>query len=112
MTPNTLHFTPALPCVDCLELTTLGLISPKNVQLDAWRERWGLLEMEWQPAVGELEQDGTHRHLSEAKHVAIYTTVRDRIQKSFSEARVSLCKETHSVRKAVALCNADCNYLR
>jgi DNA repair photolyase len=91
---------------------TLGTYREKNVQLDAWRERWGLLEMEWQPDVGELEQDGTHRHLSEARRIAIYTTVRDRIQKSFPEARVSLCKETHSVRKAVALCNADCNCLR
>jgi DNA repair photolyase len=91
---------------------TLGTYREKNPQLDAWRERWGLPGMEWQPAADELEKDGTHRHLSEARRVAIYTTVRDLIRRQFSEARVSLCKETHSVRKAIALCNADCNCLR
>ena len=35
MTSNTLHFTPALPCVDCLELTTLGLIYP--IRSQAWQ---------------------------------------------------------------------------
>jgi DNA repair photolyase len=91
---------------------TLGTYREKNSQLDAWRERWGLPAMEWQPAEGELVQDGTHRHLSEAQRVAIYTTVRDLIRGQFPQARVSLCKETHGVRKAVALCNADCNCLR
>lgn len=90
---------------------TLGTYREKNVQLDAWRQRWELLPMEWQPQEGELEQDGTHRHLPEARRVAIYTTVRDLIHRQFPEARVSLCKETHSVRRAVSLCNADCNCL-
>jgi DNA repair photolyase len=91
---------------------TLGTYREKNTQLDAWRQRWGLPEMEWQPEASELVQDGTHRHLSEASRVAIYRAVLDLIRGQFPEARVSLCKETHVVRKAVALCNADCNCLR
>ena len=30
MTPNTLHFTPVLPCVDCRRPTQLGLIYAKS----------------------------------------------------------------------------------
>lgn len=91
---------------------TLGTYREKNPQLDAWRQRWGLPEMEWQPAEGELVQDGTHRHISEAQRVVIYGTLRDLIRQQFPLAWVSLCKETHAVRRAVALCNADCNCLR
>jgi len=90
---------------------TLGTYREKNAQLDGWRERWGLLPMEWQPGDDELVKDGTHRHLPEAHRIEIYTKVRDIIQREFPRARVSLCKETHSVRRAVALCNADCNCL-
>jgi hypothetical protein len=90
---------------------TLGTYREKNGQLDDWRARWGLLPMEWQPENHELVHDGTHWHLPEARRVAIYTTVRDLIRQQVPDARVSLCKETHSVRRAVALCNADCNCL-
>ena len=90
---------------------TLGTYREKNHQLDGWRERWGLPAMEWQPADDELVQDGTHRHLSAERRVEIYTKVRDLIKRELPRARVSLCKETHDVRKAVALCNADCNCL-
>jgi DNA repair photolyase len=90
---------------------TLGTYREKNAQLDGWRERWGLLPMEWQPRDNELVKDGTHRHLPEVRRIEIYTKVRDIIQHEFPRARVSLCKETHSVRRAVALCNADCNCL-
>jgi DNA repair photolyase len=90
---------------------TLGTYREKNAQLDGWRERWGLLPMEWQPDDNELVKDGTHRHLPEARRIEIYTKVRDIIQREFPKARVSLCKETHIVRRAVALCNADCNCL-
>jgi hypothetical protein len=83
----------------------------KNAQLDAWRQRWGLLPMYWQPAEGELERDGTHLHLSPACRIEIYTVVRDLIRSEFPGARVSLCKETHTIRKALQLCNADCNCL-
>jgi DNA repair photolyase len=90
---------------------TLGTYREKNTQLDSWRERWGLLPMEWQPNEQEMVHDGTHWHLPEARRVAIYTTVRDIIRGEFPAARVSLCKETHAVRRALALCNADCNCL-
>ncbi len=90
---------------------TLGTYREKNGQLDAWRERWGLLPMEWQPEDDELEKDGTHWHLPEARRIEIYTKVRDIILREFPRARVSLCKETHVVRKAVRLCNGDCNCL-
>lgn len=90
---------------------TLGTYREKNAQLDAWRERWGLLPMEWQPADNELVKDGTHRHLSEEHRITIYAKVMDIIRREFPRARVSLCKETHNVRKALALCNADCNCL-
>jgi len=90
---------------------TLGTYREKNHQLDAWRERWGLPPMEWNPDENNLQKDGTHCHLSEEERVAIYTNVRDLIYTEFPDARVSLCKETHSVRKAVNLCNANCNCL-
>ncbi len=90
---------------------TLGTYREKNAQLDGWRERWGLPAMEWQPGDNELTQDGTHRHLPEARRIEIYKKVRDIIQREFPRGRVSLCKETHTVRKALALCNADCNCL-
>jgi DNA repair photolyase len=91
---------------------TLGTYREKNPALDLWREKWGLPEMEWQPEPGELEQAGTHRHLPAARRIEIYRTVQGLIREEFPEARVSLCKETHDVRKAVAgMCNADCNCL-
>jgi DNA repair photolyase len=90
---------------------TLGTHRQKNAQLDAWRERWGLPPVEWQPQDNELVRDGTHLHLSEECRIEIYSTVRDMIRREFPQAKISLCKETHPVRKAVALCNAECNCL-
>jgi DNA repair photolyase len=90
---------------------TLGTYREKNSQLDTWRELWGLPAMEWQPQDNELVRDGTHLHLSEKRRIDIYTTVRDIIRRQYPQAMVSLCKETHSVRKAVAHCNAACNCL-
>jgi DNA repair photolyase len=90
---------------------TLGTYREKNTQLDGWRERWGLLPMEWQPDDNELAKDGTHRHLPGNKRIEIYKTIKEIIQREFPDARISLCKETHSVRQSVAMCNADCNCL-
>lgn len=90
---------------------TLGTYREKNNQLDAWRERWGLPVMEWQPSEGSLLKDGTHHHVSEIERIQTYSKVRDFIKTEIPQAKVSLCKETHSVRKAVALCNAECNCL-
>lgn len=90
---------------------TLGTYREKNTQLDGWRERWQLPAMEWQPGDDELVKEGTHRHLPEARRIEIYGTVRDIIARQFPHDRISLCKETHSVRRALRLCNADCNCL-
>jgi hypothetical protein len=90
---------------------TLGTYREKNAQLDAWRERWGLPEMEWQPDDKELIKEGTHRHLPENRRIEIYRAVKNIIHREFPTVPVSLCKETHTVRKAVALCNAECNCL-
>jgi len=90
---------------------TLETYREKNTQLDGWRERWRLPSMEWQPGDDELVKEGTHRHLPEARRIEIYAKVRDLIQREFPKGRVSLCKETHSVRRSLRLCNADCNCL-
>jgi DNA repair photolyase len=90
---------------------TLGTYREKNGQLDAWRERWGLLPIEWEQREGDLVKDGTHWHLPEPKRIATYKKVKRFIRREYRRARVSLCKETHLVRKAVSLCNGDCNCL-
>lgn len=91
---------------------TLGTYREKNPMLDLWRDRWGLPAMEWQPQDEDLAQDGTHRHLPEARRVEIYRTVQGLIRQEFPKAKISLCKETHRVRRQVAgMCNADCNCL-
>lgn len=90
---------------------TLGTYREKNTQLDAWRERWGLPPMEWQIPDDQLVKDGTHRHLSESSRICIYRKMLELIRTEFPESRISLCKETHTVRKVLSLCNADCNCL-
>ena len=89
---------------------TLGTYREKNAQLDHWRAAWGLPAMEWEPS--DLAQDGTHRHLPTERRVEIYRAVADAIRREFPQAAISLCKETHAVRKEVGLCNAWCNCLR
>jgi DNA repair photolyase len=91
---------------------TLGTYREKNPQLDAWRERWGLPAMEWQPEQKDLVKDGTHWHLTAEQRISIYQLVRDAIRKQFPQAKISLCKESHAVRRDLSLCNADCNCLR
>jgi hypothetical protein len=89
---------------------TLGTYREKNTLLDHWRERWGLPAMEWEPT--DLVKEGTHRHLSTEHRVEIYRTIASAIRREFPEAKVSLCKETHEIRKFLRLCNADCNCLQ
>ncbi len=91
---------------------TLGTYREKNTQLDAWRERWGLPAMEWQPPHSELVKDGTHWHLPEQRRIEMYQTIQHIIKREFPDSKISLCKETHAVRRAVGLCNAYCNCLR
>jgi DNA repair photolyase len=90
---------------------TLGTYREKNSQLQAWADKWGLLPMEWQPNEDELVHDGTHWHLSIQRRLEIYSSVSEIIRGQFKTARISLCKETHSIRRSLNLCNADCNCL-
>lgn len=89
---------------------TLGTFRMKNQQLDVWREKWGLPEMEWDISA-PMVYDGTHFHLPIETRLGIYEYVTKAIQDRFSDAKVSLCKETHDIRKSLKLCNADCNCL-
>lgn len=90
---------------------TLGTYREKSSQLQAWADKWGLLPMEWQPDESELIHDGTHWHLSMKRRLEIYRAVSEIIRGQFKTAKISLCKETHSIRKSLNLCNADCNCL-
>jgi DNA repair photolyase len=89
---------------------TLGTYREKNTQLDAWRERWELPKMEWEPE--SMTGDGTHRHLTVERRVEIYSAIASIIRQTVPKASVSLCKETHQVRKSLSLCNATCNCLQ
>ena len=88
---------------------TLATYREKNSQLDTWRKKWGLLAMEWQP--DDLEKDGTHRRVPEATRIKVYQSVTEMVRKRLPQSRITLCKETHTVRKALRLCGADCNCL-
>ncbi len=93
-------------------MITLGTYREKNPQLEAWGRRWGLPAMEFGPEVGD-GREGTHHHVVE--RAEIYNTVATLITGAFSNTGhapwVSLCKETHDVRKATGLCSANCNCL-
>jgi DNA repair photolyase len=88
---------------------TLGTYREKNKQLDTFRHKWGLPSMEWQP--DELVKDGTHRHVAERQRILVYQTICDISRKYLPDSRLSLCKETHSVRRTLRLCSAACNCL-
>ena len=88
---------------------TLGTYREKNSQLDLWREKWGLPAMEWEPP--NLVKAGTHYHLPAEERASIYRKVAQLALKHLPDSKISLCKETTDVRKALSLCNADCNCL-
>jgi len=88
---------------------TLGTYREKNAQLDTWRAKWGLPPMEWEPP--ELSKEGTHRHLPEPRRIEIYTAIKNMLAKTMPNTPVSLCKETHTVRKKTGMCGAECNCL-
>jgi DNA repair photolyase len=90
---------------------TLGTYREKNSQLQSWAWRWGVAPMEWQPDAHGMVHDGTHWHLPFQRRKEAYSTVRRLIRETFPHTRVSLCKETHAMRKQLAMCNADCNCL-
>lgn len=93
-------------------MLTLGTYREKTPQLDLWRAKWGLPEMEFEPETTPT-REGTHIHVPD--RAAIYDAVRAHIARAFENIghmpHVSLCKETHDVRKATALTNASCNCL-
>lgn len=94
-------------------MLTFGTYREKNNQLATWNAKWGLPPVEWTPEKTD-GRDGTHIH--HAGRGDVYGRVRVIVERAFRgtgfSPAVSLCKETHAVRKAVDLCNADCNCLR
>jgi DNA repair photolyase len=94
------------------EYWTLGTYREKNSNLDGWRDRWNLPPVEFDfRDHGELEQDGTHRHITVSKRIDIYSKISKLITKQFPTAMIGLCKETNLVRKSTGMCNAHCNCL-
>ncbi len=88
---------------------TLGTFRETTPQLDYWRRRWGVCEMEWRPE--GLRRDGTHWHCPEEARVRTYRTVAAMCESCVPSALVSLCKETRSVRTQAGLTHAACNCL-
>lgn len=93
-------------------MLTLGSHREKMPQLDAFRAWWGLPAMEFE-AEKTAGREGTHIHMVGRDQV--YITVRDMIIAAFAGTghvpHVSLCKETHEVRKTTGMCNSNCNCL-
>jgi len=96
---------------------TLGTYREKNAQLDTFRDRWSLPAPEWSPldeAEGGVVRDGTHFHVTD--RAAIYRRVAVAIESAYRtspfDPYVSLCKETHEVRRACGMLTAECNCLR
>ncbi len=93
------------------EYITVGTYREKNNQLLAWAERWGLPPMGWQP--NSLEKDGSHWHLSDSVRSNIYSTIHRQVRALWGNSvAFSLCKESHSIRRSLKLCNANCNCLK
>jgi DNA repair photolyase len=88
---------------------TLGTYREKTRQLDTWRRKWGLPEMEWEP--DQVVKDGTHFHVPSDHRLSVYRTVGELCERSFPESERSLCKETYSVRRQLAMCDTCCNCL-
>lgn len=86
---------------------------PISTQLDTFRAWWGLPPMEFEPNVGD-DREGTHRHVVDRGRT--YTAVAEMVSRAFSRTGhapwISLCKETHEVRKATGLCSGNCNCLQ
>jgi DNA repair photolyase len=93
-------------------MLTLGSHREKMAQLDTFRAKWGLPAPEWEAEVG-ARREGTHHHMVGREDV--YRRVRDMIVRAFKgtghEPWISLCKETHGVRRATSMQSANCNCL-
>jgi hypothetical protein len=94
-------------------MLTLGSHREKMPMLDVWREKWGLPPMEFEPEKTK-GREGTHIHMVGRDQV--YAKVGQMILRAFAGTdhvpHVSLCKETHDVRKATGMCNSNCNCLK
>jgi hypothetical protein len=93
-------------------MLTLGSHREKLPQLDTWREKWSLPALEWH-AKKTAERQGTHFHMVD--RASVYQRVRSLANDAFSgtgeQPAISLCKETHDVRREAGFCNANCNCL-
>ena len=93
-------------------MITLGTYREKTPQLDTWREKWGLPAMGVESDTTEA-RDGTHFHV--LGRAEIYNKVANLVLAAFKGAAftpyVSLCKETHAVRKETGLHSGNCNCL-
>lgn len=89
---------------------TLGTYREKMPQLDVWRDKWGLPEVEFERAA--MQRAGTHWHVSDDSRVNTYKTVNTLCQKYLPESEVGLCKETYAVRKKAGLSRPCCNCLK
>ncbi len=93
------------------EYITVGTYREKNNQLLAWAERWGLPPMGWQP--DNMEKDGSHWHIPDSVRANVYSTIHRQVRALWgNRVAFSLCKESHSIRRSLNLCNANCNCLR
>lgn len=89
---------------------TLGTYREKNPLLTTWASKWGLPAMEWQP--NGMKKEGSHYRLADAWRREIYKTIMLQIQHELPGAWVGVCKETHSMRRSLALRSSTCNCLR
>jgi hypothetical protein len=94
-------------------MLTLGSHREKSAQLDTFRARWELPAPEWEADVTQT-REGTHFHMLERGRV--YQRVRELAHKAYegtgSRPWLSLCKETHDVRRETGFCNSQCNCLK
>jgi len=88
---------------------TLGTYREKNPQLDAWRAKWGLPPMEWEPPA--LAREGTHRHVPRMERVVAYRKIAACLRTALPHSAIALCKETNATRQETGLRGSCCNCL-
>ncbi len=90
---------------------TLGTYREMQPSLSTFAEKWGLPPLEVE--LPELQKHGDHYHLDEDRRRRIYSFLRQTIERSWRgtghQPTVALCKEPHSIRKAVGLDHEHCN---
>ena len=90
---------------------TLGTYRETQPGLHTFARGWGLPPIEWTPSA--LQVDGAHYHLPLEDRIRIYALLAETIRDTWSgtghSPTVALCKEPHSVRRAVGLDHDMCN---